>query len=507
MKPYINRFLCLLLIPILLLTGCGQEEIPEDESVLPPDAMMQELPSRTILPDLFSLPYAPELTLDPITCADGMQQVVSSLIYEGLFRLGPDLEPIPWLCETYTYDADTFTYVFTLRGGVKFSDGTPLTGSDVKSALTRAKTSERYGSRLTQVVSISADEQTVSVTLASANTAFPALLDIPIPKSGTETAPVGTGPYLFSTENSVAWLIANQAWWQGSGQPTDRIQLIEASDQDTMLYRFTSHDVQVITADLAGTDPISATGSVVYQDADTTILQYLGCNVNREPLNDAGFRSLLSQGIDRSHLVSAFFSGHGIPAQFPVSPVSPLYPAVLEKPYAPADFAATLVESGYSTERPLTLLVNQENSFKVSAAQQIADTFSAAGIPMTVSTLPWADYVAELTAGNFDLYYGEIKLTADWNLSQLLGAEAPLNYVGWTGTLFDQYLSNYLASTDRSAALERLCSYLQTQAPILPICFKSTSVLLQTGVLEGLEPTMNEPFYNLTSCKINLAEN
>ena len=126
---------------------------------------------------------------------------------------------------------------------------------------------------------------------------------------------------------------------------------------------------------------------------------------------------------------------------------------------------------------------------------------------MTVSTLPWADYVAELTAGNFDLYYGEIKLTADWNLSQLLGAEAPLNYGGWTGTLFDQYLSNYLASTDRSVALERLCSYLQTQAPILPICFKSTSVLLQTGVLEGLEPTMNEPFYNLTSCKINLAEN
>ena len=507
MKQRINKVLCLFLTPILLLAGCGQEELPEDEGVLPPDAIIQELPSRTILPDLFSLPSAPELTLDPVTCADGMQQVVSSLICEGLFRLGPDFEPIPWLCETYSYDEATFTYVFTLRSGVKFSDGSPLTGADVKSALIRAKTSERYSSRLAQVVSISADEQTVSVTLASANTSFPALLDIPIPKSGTESVPIGTGPYLLSTETSAAWLVANQAWWQGSGQPTDRIQLIEASDLDTMLYRFTSHDVQVITADLAGTDPISATGSVVYQDADTTILQYLGCNVNREPLNDAGFRSLLSQGIDRSHLVSAFFSGHGTPAQFPVSPASPLYPTLLEKAYSPADFAVILAERGYTVERPLTLLVNEENSFKLSAAQQIAETFSAAGISMTVSALPWSEYIAALTTGNFDLYYGEIKLTADWNLSQLLATDAPLNYGGWSGTLFDQYLSNYLSSPDRSVAMERLCSYLQTQAPILPICFKSTSVLLQTGVLEGLEPTMNEPFYNLTSCKINLAEN
>lgn len=505
MKRSLKKALCLLLLPVSLLIGCSQEELPEEE-LFPQDTAVQELPDRSILPELFSLPYAPELTLDPITCADGMQQVLSSLVCEGLFRLGPDFEPIPWLCETYTYDAETFTYVFTLRD-VRFSDGTPLTGSDVKSALDRARTSERYASRLAQIASVSADERSVTVVLVASNTAFPALLDLSIPKAGTEDFPVGTGPYLLSLENSAAWLIANQSWWKGTGQPTDRIALVETSDQDTMLYRFTSHDVQMITTDLTGTDPISATGSIAYQDADTTILQFLGCNVNQEPLNDAAFRKLLSQGIDRSYLVSAFLSGHATPAQFPVSPLSPLYPTELESPYSPSEFTATLAESGFSAGRPLTLLVNDENTFKVSAAQQIAETFSGFGIPMTVRTLPWAEYTAALAAGEFDLYYGEIKLTADWNLSHLLSTGAALNYGGWSDPLFEQHLANYLSAADRSSAMERLCTYLQNQAPILPLCFKSTSVLLQTDVLEGLEPTMSEPFYNLTDCIVHLAEN
>lgn len=506
MNHRLKKALCLILTPLLLI-GCGQEELPEDESVLPQDTVVQELPSRTILPDMFSLPYAPELTLDPVTCADGMQYVVSSLICESLFRLGSDFMPVPWLCETYSYDAETFTYVFSLRTDVNFSDGSPLTGNDVKATLLRAKNSERYGARLAQIASVSADESTVTIKLLSGNTSFPALLDIPVLKTGTEDAPVGTGPYLFSVENSAAWLIANQSWWQGAEQPVDRIALIEASDQDTMLYRFTSHDVQLVTADLTGTDPISATGSIVYQDSDTTILHYLGCNTTREPLDNASFRGLLSRGIDRSHLVSAFFSGHGLATQFPVSPSSPLYPVNLEQTYSLSDFASAVAESGYSANRTLTLLVNQENSFKLSAAQQVADTFTNVGVPTTVKALPWADYTAALAAGEFDLYYGEIKLTADWNLSALLGMESPLNYGGWSGSMFDQYHSNYLSSSTPSIDLERLCSYLQTQAPILPICFKSTSVLLQTGVLEGLNPTMGEPFYNFTDCTIHLAEN
>ena len=231
MKRQLLKIFCLLL-PVLLLTGCWQEEPPPsgDGELLQSDQQETESSdSRVILPELFSLPYAPELTLDPVTCPDGMQQVVSSLICEGLFRLGTDLEPEPCLCQSYTYDDASYTYVFTLRSGVTFSDGTPVTSADVKATLDRARKSERYGARLSAISELIAGDGAVTVVLSAPNTGLPALLDVPIIKAGTEAAPIGTGPYLLSTESTGTYLVSNQSWWRGS-QPTDRIALVEAGE-------------------------------------------------------------------------------------------------------------------------------------------------------------------------------------------------------------------------------------------------------------------------------------
>lgn len=508
MKQFLLKCIALCLIP-LILTGCWQEPVTEEESnsLLPEEELLSEpIGSRVILPEHFSLPYAPDVTLDPITCPDGMQQAAASLLYEGLFRLTPSFEAEPWLCDTCTYDPATYTYTLTLRPGVVFSDGSPLTADDVKATLNRARRSERYGSRLADITDISANILTVTITLASPSTALPALLDIPIVKAGTEqeAVPIGTGPYLFSLENSLPWLIANQRWWRGDDQPTDRIALVEAADQDTKLYRFTSHEVQLITADLTGTNPISATGNTGYLDAPTTILQYLGCNVTRAPMDNTTFRKALSTGINREHIVGAFLSGHAAAAQFPIAPASPLHPADLALPYTHDTLAAELEKSGYLADRTLTLLVNEENSFKVSVAQYLAELFTEAGVPMEARVLPWAEYTAALAAGDFDLYYGEVKLSADWDLSSLLATGGALNYGGWANATTDGLLAAFAASEDRTASARTLCLHLQQSAPILPLCFKSTSVLVQADVLEGLTPTMTEPFYNLTDCTIHL---
>lgn len=500
MKKSLLKTICILLLPALLLSGCWQEDPLEEESPVHPDQTpltAEEKPPAVILPEQFSLPYAPEQTLDPITCADGMQQVISSLLCESLFRLGPDFQPQAWLCERYTCEGNKYT--LTLRDGVTFSDGSPLTAKDVKATLDRARNSQRYGARLSGVTRISSGSGTVTITLSSPNSAFPALLDIPIVKAGTERGiPTGTGPYLFSAESTGDCLIANQSWWQGAAQPIDRIALVEASDQNTMLYRFTSHDVQLVTADLTGSDPITTTGSFVFLDVNTTIFQYIGCNVTREPLDNAVLRRALWSGMDRQQLVSSLLSGHGAAAQFPVSPASPLYPRQLEEP----DGAVSLAAGGVTVEEPLILLVNEENHFKVSMARQIAAGFTSGGIPVDINVLPWEEYTAALNAGNFDLYYGEVRLTADWNLSALLGSSGSLNYGRWKDPQTDQLLADFAA--DHTAAAQALYDHLRRHAPILPVCFKSTSTLVQAGVLEGLVSTAAEPFYNLTDCAVHL---
>lgn len=507
MKNRLLKFFCLLL-PVLFLTGCWQEELPEDSAsglVQPGEELPERLEPALLLPEAFSLPYAPDQSLDPIDCPDGVQQTVASLICEGLFRLTPELEAKPLLCESYTYDPDRYAYTLTLRSGVLFSDGSPLTARDVRTALERARRSERYQARLSHVASISAGDGTVTITLSRPNTGFPALLDIPIAKE-SGGGPLGTGPYFLSQDEGGAFLSANPTWWQGGGQPAERISLTEASDQDSILYRFSSHEVQLITADLTGTNPVTLTGSVSQWDTDTTVLQYVGCNTANPPLDDAALRQALGESLNREHIVSGFLSGHGRAAQFPLSPASSLYPKELEVRFSADTPAQAIGRTGYVPERTLTLLVNAENSFKAAVAGYLAETLTSAGVPVETRVLPWEEYAAALAAGDFDLYYGEVRLTADWGLSSLLSTDGALNYGGWVDDETDALLSAYHAAEDRAAAMEVLCLYLRQQSPILPVCFKSTSVLTQTGVLEELTPTAAEPFYNLTGCTIHLRE-
>lgn len=499
-----------LLLPALLLTGCWQEELPAEDSSTPIQSgeeleEPEEDPAQ-LLPEQFSLPYAPDQTLDPITCPDGMQRVAASLLYEGLFRLDPDLEPEPVLCESWTCDPECLTWTLTLREGVLFSDGSPLTARDVRASLERARTSERYGARLAHVASVTAGDGAVTVVLTRPNGALPALLDVPIAKEA-DGVWLGTGPYRLAQDEGGAYLAANEAWRQGGGQPAARIGLVEASGQDAMLYRFSSHEVQLIAADLTGAGDITFTGSVDQWETDTTVLQYIGCNTAVSPLDGAPLRQALGACLNREHIVSGFLSGHGRAAQFPVSPLSDLYPASLEVPYSADAPAQAVARAGYVPERTLTLLVNSENSFKTAVADYLAQMFTQAGVPVEVRSLPWEEYTAALAAGDFDLYYGEARLTADWDLSPLLRTGGALNYGGWADQRTEELLDACGGAADRAGAMEALCVYLRQQSPILPVCFKTATVLTQTGVVEGLTPTAAEPFYNLADCTVHLAEN
>lgn len=494
----------------LSLAGCYEAEVPEEEdfwAYTPEESADTEEVSHAA--QVFTLPYLSSQTLDPVACPDGVQQVIGSLLYEGLFVLNERFEPQSLLCSTYSRSSNGLTYTFQLRDGVTFSNGASFTASDVLATYRRAQISDRYSARFANVVSMRTGRGTFIVTLRQPDSAFPALLDIPIVKSGTEKDPVplGTGPYLFLTDSEGPCLVRSENWWNDDVPALERIELASAKDADTAVYLFSARSAHLLTADLLSATTAASLSSVDMTDAPTTAMLFLGFNTAKPALAEPAMRIAIGRAVDRDAVATVLLAGHAQPAQFPLSPLSPLYPTALDVPYAvgayeealtpaPAGTAAEAAPPDAPQPLELTLLVNAENSFKTALAEYLAKELTAAHVTVTPVILPWNEYLEALEGGNFDLWLGETRLTADWDITALVGTGGTLNYGKFTNADVDAALRAFLSSGS-PAATETLCATLAELSPIQPIVFKSLSILTPEGLIEGVSPTAAQPLRSL----------
>ena len=494
-----SKKLCALFLALamaLSLCACWEEEEKADDFWNEETPVEEDVPQQVTRISAFALPYLSTQTLDPVTCIDGIQQTVGALLYEGLFAQDEAFAPQNVLCRDYTYDAEKLTYTFTLRDDVTFSDGSPLSATDVLAAYRRAAASERYAARFANVASMRLQDGALVIVLKTGNSAFPALLDIPIVKSGSEKnlVPLGTGPYLFLTDSEGACLMCNADWWRSLALPLERITLVPARDNSTASYLFSSYDTHLLVSDLTATGSEGSFGESDVYDADSAAMLYLGFNTRRAPLGSSAVRCAMSAAFDRDAIVSTLLSGHASTAQFPIPQCAALYPAGLSIPAAPLTQALSDERVTPARPKELTLLVNEESGFRRSVAEHLCRRLSVGALTVTLKAVPWEDYLEALASGDFDLYLGEARLTADWNTAALIGTYGALNYGGYADAEMDRLLAAFLADENETTA-QAYFRYFAANAPITPICFKAISTQIPTGLAEGLSPTAQNPFY------------
>jgi ABC-type transport system substrate-binding protein len=83
--------------------------------------------------------------LDSTTAADAVSAGVLNNVMEGLYRLDEDEQPQPAMAKSVEISDDKLTYIFTLRDGVKWSNGDPVTAQDFEYAWLRAMDPETAG--------------------------------------------------------------------------------------------------------------------------------------------------------------------------------------------------------------------------------------------------------------------------------------------------------------------------------------------------------------------------
>lgn len=480
----------------LLLAGCEG---------LAPTASPTPTTSPTVTPISTPTPEKTELVLPwyssesihPLTSANQTNLNLSPLMYEGLFQLDETFTPQALLCTSQSAGEDGLTWSFTLRGGVTFSDGSPLTSKEVvRSFQIAMEPSSLYSARLGNIKTVRADgEGAVSISLHIPSGNLPALLDVPIIKE-SGGFPLGTGAYVMDQEGGV--LRQNPAWWQGSPLPVEEIRLYAVRTADALIHAFDTREVSLAAADLTGANALGFSGNYEVWDYPTSSMLYMGFNASVGPCADPVVRRALSLHLDRAAVARSLLSGHAQAAALPFHPNSPSYDA---------DLAASLE---YAPQTPvggmaLTMAVNTDNSYKVAVAEFLADSLTQAGAAVELRKLTWEEYSAALAAGDFDLYLGQVRLTGDFDLRPLLTAGGALNFGGYVDPETDALLSAYLAASDitRPAAASDLSRRIGEQAPFAVLCFKNGSLLTPWGEVSGVRATQQNLFYRFENWRLS----
>ena len=488
-----RKWIALLLAGALCLSlcACGEEPPVVEETPAP------EYSSTPVQVREFALAYDPTADMNPITGDSRVNRMLVSLVYEGLFRLDEHFAPQPVLAQGAEVDESGLTWTITLKEGVTFSDGTPLEAKHVVSSLKKAQKSTLYAGRLADVESVkAAKDGTVVIKLTAPNGGLPALLDIPVVMEGEEElAPLGTGRYRYVQEEDGLFLRQNNH--RDGELPIEVIPLYPVTDTNERIQAFDSGLVSAVVTDFSSPYSLGYSGNSEMWDYDTTDLVYVGFKTVNSPCESALVRQAFAKAFDREDLVANILDGHAVAAELPVHPQHETWrdDAAGMLRYDTEDAAALLARVGYTLKDDgllyqkkkvlaVTLIVNSDNSAKVEIAQQLAEELTALGVSVTLSKLSWHDYTTALTSGAYDLYIGEVRLTADFDLTELLLGS--LNYGGYRSETVQAAVGAWKASGETVDAW-LLWKELVQEVPIAPLCFKKETLLITWGM--GIRPT------------------
>jgi peptide/nickel transport system substrate-binding protein len=283
----------------------------------------------------------------------------SLLVTEPVVAFQPDGTFEPLLAEELE-QVDATTYRITLRDGVTFSDGSPLTAEDVvfsfeiHTAEDSTSAIARYW-RDVQAIEIVGDRQ-IEVSLGNPDPDFPYTLaktgitsrahhERHGDEVGTPTVPqLGTGPYVYArfTPNVSVELAPNPNYW-GTPAPWPSVHLELAADDASRLLALQSGDFDgVFLPPLTQVDQIAALGSYTEYSGSDVALYRIGLDVTKPPFDDIHVRRAIAHAVDRDAVVAGAFGGR---AEVADSFVPEETLDILGDPDAVADAYATFADA------------------------------------------------------------------------------------------------------------------------------------------------------------------
>jgi peptide/nickel transport system substrate-binding protein len=462
--------------------------------------------------------------MDPLVAVDNIAVGIWESWWQYLVKPSPDGKSIePQLATKWTVSPDDKRYVFTLRRGVKFSNGEPLTAADVVGSVERAMTvptsqatymkefvaSVTAPSKYTVVFKLSKPWHYLVEELSSGNPTaiMPQKL---IEKEGYEKyleEPIGTGPFIFEhwQRGSDILVKRNPNYWEKGLPYLDSIDFKVLPTESTRVAAVLSNQV-----DVAEQPPRSQLSSleghagVVVETLPSSRSDLVVLNTEDPPLQEAAVRQAISLAIERKGLTNAALFGTGKPQTTFITPPPSLTFAnesLNLYPYDPEKAEALLKEAGVKN---LSLeLEVATGSDQAAIAQVMQSDLEKVGISLKIVTkdpTTWLD----------DLYHKRFQMiTTYWSnifpdpTAQVLYTTDP-SYcceAYWSGLKDPELIKaarDATSATGSHAELQKLYDKVQVldarAMNIIPL-YASNSVLLRDENVNNLVYTTFGIFY------------
>src|SRR5580700_759993 len=387
-------------------------------------------------------------TFNPyVSTSLGVEDNMQSMTYEPLLEFNimqPTQAPIPWLASHYAWSNGGKTLTFTIRQGVKFSDGTPMTASDVAFTFNLLMKNSTLASQAPGPTPLPASATAPNATTAVLTFNQPEYANLFLiastyilpqhiwqgvskPATYSDASPVGTGPYeLGSYSAQKVTFKQNPYYWQKSMVHVPEVIFPSYVSNttanpalDTGQIGYAGNNVANVQSNFLSASPDNHTWTSGQPWFASNNVVTLWLNVTKAPLNDPKVRLAISAGINRQQLSSQGETSYEPPATSSSGLLLPVDSSLLNSSYtndlSPTTDAAKvsqlLTSDGYTKTggkwmkngQPIKFAIEDPSSYTDYAtdAALIASQLNAEGFEASFDGVQATQWSADFPVGNF----------------------------------------------------------------------------------------------------------
>uniref|UniRef100_A0AAU2JI23 ABC transporter substrate-binding protein n=1 Tax=Streptomyces sp. NBC_00049 TaxID=2903617 RepID=A0AAU2JI23_9ACTN len=477
--------------------------------------------------------FAEPATIDYAYSFDYPPNQILANVCESLLRWNPDLTTSPNLATSYSNPTPT-TWVYQIRPGVRFHDGTKLTADDVVASLRRnldPETASVWAYPFRNVKSVDrTGPMEVTVTLAQPDSTFNKYLAASpgtvesaatLAKSGKDygnpqTGVNCTGPFAFESWTSGQSLTLKRFddyWNTELKAKSGQVKFVFLADATTRVNAFQSGEVDGgwMVPPNAYSQLRSTQAGTLYFGRNTTVADEVVSNL-KGPLGDVRVRQALLMAIDRKGIVKAGAGGVGevsdslvtdnLWAHAPDAVRETLLKDLPKYPYDPAKAKALAAEAGVNGQK-VVIATSPLDSQTTIITQAVAQAATAIGLKPQIESLSAEKYTTLFTdpaaREGIDLFltFWYTSITDPLDMYGSLQTGAFSNYGGWSDPAFDAAVDRAIGAYEpgmHAEANAEAQKIAMRDLPWLPLYTQPVSVFLGKRIT-GVQPSIAYLYY------------